>query len=231
MTAKTETTDHQAHPTGFPHAVLWDLDGTLVDTEPHWIAAEYALAERYGGSWSDADALRLIGSDLLDSGRYIRRHMGVDLPAEVIVEELIGDVLARLRRTVPWRPGARELLTEVRARGVPCALVTMSYRSLAAPVLAALPADTFAAVVTGDAVSRGKPHPEPYLRAAELLGVDPRLCVAVEDSETGTRSAAAAGCTVLCAPLHGTVAPGERRHHTDTLVGFTWERLASLAVR
>lgn len=214
-----------------PAAVLFDLDGTIVDTEPYWIQAEYSLAERYGGIWSDADALRLIGSDLMDSGRYIREAMGIDLTARVIVDELISDVLGRVRRSVPWRPGARELLADLGSRGVPCALVTMSYRRLVEPILEALPPGTFGAVVTGDEVARGKPHPDPYLRAAELLGVSVSDCVAVEDSETGTRSAVAAGCEVLVAPMHGKVEPGLRRHVTDTLVGWTADRLPSTVVR
>ena len=214
-----------------PAAVLFDLDGTLVDTEPYWIAAEYALAERYGGSWSDADALKLIGSDLLDSGRYIRGRMGIDPSAEMIVEELVADVLSRVRREVPWRPGGRELLADLGSRGVPCALVTMSYRPLIEPILAALPPGTFAVTVTGDEVSRGKPHPEPYLRAARLLGVRPEDCVAVEDSETGTKSAVAAGCQVLVAALHTRVSAGPSRHLTDTLTGWTGDRLPTAGVR
>ena len=157
--------------------------------------------------------------------------MGIDLTPQVIVEELIGDVLARVRSSVPWRPGARELLTDLGRHGIPCALVTMSYRSLVEPILAALPAGTFSAVVTGDEVTRGKPHPEPYLRAAALLSVDPTRCVAIEDSETGTRAAVAAGCQVISAPLHGKVQPGPNRHLHATLVGLTGDRLPQAAVR
>jgi HAD superfamily hydrolase (TIGR01509 family) len=197
------------------------MDGTLVDTEPSWIAAEYALATKYGGEWSDADALQLVGSDLLDSGRYIRERMGIDLSAECIVEELLDAVIEQVRIEVPWRAGARELLESLRVSGVPCALVTMSYARFVAPIVAALPADTFAVVVTGDAVDRGKPHPEPYLVAARELDVLSGDCLAIEDSETGVTSAVAAGCTVLCAPLHVSVPPGPRRIVTESLVGLS----------
>lgn len=203
-----------------PAAVLWDMDGTLVDTEPYWIEVEFELAERHGGTWSREHALNLVGNDLIESGRYIREHMRIDLEPAVIVEELLDGVVARVADRVPWQPGAVDQLAALGAAGVPCALVTMSYRRFVAPILSVLPQDTFAAVVTGDSVSHGKPHPEPYLKAAALLGVDPAQCLAVEDSNTGTRSAVSAGCTVLVVPNHVPVLPGERRLFADTLVGL-----------
>lgn len=216
------------HPNGRPAAVLWDMDGTLVDTEPYWIATEYALARRYGGRWSDADALALVGNDLLESGRYIREHMGIDLTPEQIVEELLDGVVERVREEVPWRPGARELLADLAAQGVPCALVTMSWTRFVEPILEHLPDGTFSCIVTGDQVSRGKPHPEPYLTAAERLGVDARDCVAIEDSDTGATSAAAAGCLVLCVPNHVEIQSGPRRVFVESLEGMTLETLPSL---
>lgn len=197
------------------------MDGTLVDTEPSWIDAEYALAEKYGGTWSRAHAMRLVGSDLIDSGRYIREHMGIDVSPEQIVEELLDDVIAGVTRSVPWRPGARELLAGLNAAGVPCALVTMSYARFVEPVLAALPEGTFDVVVTGDAVDHGKPHPEPYLTAARLLDVLAGECLAIEDSPTGARSAETAGCTVLCVPHHVPIPPGPCRVFVDTLEGLS----------
>ena len=202
-------------------AVLWDMDGTLVDTEPYWIATEFALAEEYGGSWSQELALQLVGNDLITSGRFIRTHMGIDLTPEEIVERLLDGVIARVRTEVPWRPGARELLDQLRAEGVPCALVTASYERFVAPILERLPAGSFRVVVTGDAVTRGKPDPEPYLTAARLLAVDPTECVAIEDSDTGARSAAAAGCRVLVVPHHVEVPAGEGRFFRESLVGLT----------
>jgi HAD superfamily hydrolase (TIGR01509 family) len=129
---------------------------------------------------------------------------------------------------VPWRPGARELLEALRAEGVPSALVTMSWRSLADAVVAALPDGAFAVVVTGDEVAHGKPHPEPYRAAARLLGVEPEDCVAIEDSNTGAKSAVAAGCTVLCVPHHVPILEGERRVFVDSLRGLDTAGLADL---
>jgi HAD superfamily hydrolase (TIGR01509 family) len=208
-------------------AVLWDMDGTLVDTEPDWIKSEFELVEEHGGTWSHEHAMNLVGNDLLDSGRYIHEHAGIDLEPSEIVEELLDRVMARLAATVPWRPGALELLTDLRARGVRCALVTMSYRRFVAPILETLPEGTFEIIVTGDSVSHGKPHPEPYLKAAAFLGVDPAHTVAIEDSNTGARSAEAAGCTVLVVENHVPVLPGDRRVFVDTLAGMTADDLPS----
>ena len=209
-------------------AVLFDMDGTLVDTEPYWIDTEYAMAEKYGGTWSHEHAMNLVGSALLDSGDYIRVHMGIDRTPQQIVDELLDGVVARVEVDVPWRPGARELLDDLRAHGVPCALVTMSWQRFVDPILAQLPADTFATVVTGDRVELGKPHPEPYLTAAAELGLAAADCVAIEDSNTGATSAAAAGCAVLCVPHHVPILEGERRYFADTLSGMDTVGLAHL---
>jgi HAD superfamily hydrolase (TIGR01509 family) len=210
-------------------AVLWDLDGTLVDTEPYWIETEYAIAEKAGATWSREHALNLVGNDLVETGRYIRAHMGLEASPEEIVEELLDGVVARVRQAVPWRPGALELLSRLRAAGVPCALVTMSYERMVAPILSRLPAESFRVIVTGDNVSRGKPHPEPYLTAAAALGVPVEGCLAIEDSNTGAQSAEAAGCTVLVVENHVRVAAGPQRVFRQSLVGLTVEELAELS--
>jgi HAD superfamily hydrolase (TIGR01509 family) len=210
-------------------AVLWDMDGTLVDTEPYWIATEFAMAEKYGATWSQAHALQLVGNDLVESGRYIKDVMGLDLSPDEIVEELLDGVVTQVDQAVPWRPGAVELLDSLRAAGVRCGLVTMSYARFVAPILAHLPPETFRVVVTGEQVTRGKPHPEPYLTAAAALGVPPEECVAIEDSNTGAKSAEAAGCTVLVVENHVPVLDGPRRVFRETLSGLTAEDLAALS--
>jgi HAD superfamily hydrolase (TIGR01509 family) len=178
------------------------MDGTLVDTEPYWIAEEHLLVEQHGGIWTDEHANQLVGNDLLVSAAYILAHSPIELTPLEVVNELLAGVAARVAEHVPWRPGARELLASLVAQGVPCALVTMSWESLATAVVNNLPKGTFAAVVTGDAVSHGKPHPEPYLAAARLLGAEPGACIAIEDSPPGVASAVAAGIPTIAVPHH-----------------------------
>ncbi len=211
-----------------PAAVLWDMDGTLVDTEPYWIAAEHAIVAEHGGTWNDEFAHQLVGHDLLVSARFIRENSPITWEPERIIEELLERVVAQVSDHVPWRPGARELLADLAEAGVPSALVTMSWRVLADAVVGALPEGTFVAVVTGDEVEHGKPHPEPYLAAARLLGVDPARCVAIEDSPTGVRSAVAAGVPTLAVPHVVSVPAISGAVHVDGLTGMTPQRLAEL---
>ena len=142
-----------------PAAVLWDMDGTVVDTEPYWMACEHELVEAFGGTWTEADARSIVGFDLLEAAEVLRVRGGVDLPPEEIVERLMGGVIDRVRERVPWRPGARRLLTDLQAAGVPCAMVTMSWEALARVVVDALGPGTFRAVVTGDMVRNGQARP------------------------------------------------------------------------
>ena len=209
-------------------AVLFDMDGRIVDTEPYWIAAEHALVTEHGGVWTDEHAHQLVGNALLASAAYLREHGGVDMEPAAIVDWMLVRVIAATQEHIPWRPGAVELLTELRDRAVPCALVTMSYESLATTVIGGLHADSFAAVVTGDQVVDGKPHPEAYLTAAARLGVDPTQCVAIEDSPTGIASARAAGCVVIAVPHTVSVSPAPGLRIVDSLVGLTVDRLAAL---
>ena len=121
-----------------PAAVLWDMDGTVVDTEPYWMACEHELVDAFGGTWTEADARSIVGFDLLEAAEVLRARGGVDLPPEEIVERLMGGVIDRVRERVPWRPGARRLLADLQAAGVPCAMVTMSWEALARIVVDAL---------------------------------------------------------------------------------------------
>jgi len=204
---------------GLPGAVLFDMDGTLVDTEPVWWAAQRALVEAHGGTWTDSQAMALVGNQLEVSAEVLRREGGVDLPVRELIEVLAAQVVEELHADPRWRPGALELLTGLADLGVPLALVTMSWRSIADAMLLHLPEGTFDAVVTGDVCERGKPDPEPYLRAAAALGVPPGRCVAVEDSPTGLASAEAAGVPVLAVPHVVDLPEGPRRTVVPTLAG------------
>jgi HAD superfamily hydrolase (TIGR01509 family) len=214
-----------------PEAVLWDMDGTLIDTEPYWIAEERALVQERGGVWTEQDALDLVGQDLRVSARILLARTPVTGTVDEVVHTLLAGVVRRTREHLPWRPGARRLLAELADVGVPSALVTMSWAPLAEVLLERLPEGTFAAVVTGDQVARGKPHPDPYLEAARRLGVQPARCVAVEDSPTGAASATAAGVPTLVVPHTVEVPQMPGAHQLAGLDGLRAADLARLAPR
>jgi HAD superfamily hydrolase (TIGR01509 family) len=176
-----------------PHAVLWDMDGTLIDSEPYWMKSEGAFAKANNSNWTEQDGLSLVGMSLYDSSKIIKERVGSELDPEQIIEQLTDEVTAQLKQEILWRPGAKELLTLLRKKKVKTALVTMSMHRMAKEVVDAIGFDAFDVIVAGDNVIHGKPHPEPYLKAAELLGVKPENCVAFEDSISGLRSAEAAG--------------------------------------
>ncbi|WP_354513439.1 HAD family phosphatase [Paenarthrobacter sp. 4246] len=215
-------------------AVLWDMDGTLVDTEPYWIAAERALVESHGGSWSHQQAMQLVGQSLLHSAAVLQAA-GVRLEARDIVDTLSAQVIEQVRKEVPWRPGARELLDDLNEAGIRCALVTMSEGPLAGVVVESLPKPYFEFMVTGDTVANGKPHPEAYLTAVERLRLDdPSLtihhCVALEDSIPGATAAIASGVVTVGIPHQVPLPEDPRMVRWDTLVGRTAPDVQQLIV-
>ncbi|HEY8702864.1 MAG TPA: HAD family phosphatase [Arthrobacter sp.] len=209
------------------------MDGTIVDTEPYWIAAEHALVEAHGGSWSHQQAMQLVGQSLTFSAGILQ-EAGVQLTVRQIIDTLTGDVIRNVQRNVPWRPGARELLDDLHQAGVRCALVTMSEGPLAREIVASLPRPYFEFLVTGDTVRQGKPHPEAYLTAVGLLQqADPDLrighCVALEDSGPGVAAAVASGVATVAIP-HIVPLPENPRHTTwESLQGRTVSELESIA--
>lgn len=210
-----------------PVAVFWDMDGTIVDSEEHWIGAAREIVDEHVAQAPIHRLDALVGM-AIDDGAALMREIGVDLPVDEIVRRQIDGVLVRMEKhPLRWRPGARDLLAAVRAAGIPQALVTMSHRRTAAPVVAGLPDDTFDAVVTGDDVEHGKPFPDAYLRAADLLGVDPSRGVAIEDSPPGLAAARAAGMTVIGVPHHVDLSDLGAHAVWSTLVG---RRPADLAL-
>ena len=214
----------------FPAAVLWDMDGTLVDTEPYWIEAQHEIVESFGGTWSEEIALQLVGQDLNFSATVMRENAPIPWDNERIINELLVRVIARVREHIPWRPGARELLHALNDAQIPCALVTMSWRSLADAVLAELPG-AFAQVITGDVVEHGKPHPEPYWAACRALGVEPSACIALEDSPAGTQSAVSAGVPTIAIPFILPVPVLAGAVQVDSLEAITLAELAALGSR
>jgi HAD superfamily hydrolase (TIGR01509 family) len=180
--------------------VLFDMDGLLVDSEPLWFEVECAVMARLDGRWSEADQQALIGGSLPRTVSYLLARAGRPASPEDVGRWLVEGMTSLLMsRPLTMLPGAGELLAEVRAAGIPHALVTSSERPIMDAVLRQLGVG-FTATVCADDVTRGKPDPEPYLRAASLLGADPRACVALEDSPNGVASAEAAGCKLIAVP-------------------------------
>ena len=199
------------------------MDGTLVDSEKLWDIAMEALYARLGGVLTPEVRASTVGGCAEDTMRIVYTDLGLDLdPAAMAASaDWLHDYTGELFDAgLPWCDGARELLDALVAHGVPMALVTNTPRGLAERALSGIGAHYFAAVVCGDEVPRAKPAPDPYLRAAALLGVDPGSCLAVEDSATGAASADAAGCAVLVVPNQVQVPAGPRRHQVVALAGL-----------
>lgn len=202
------------------------MDGTIVDTEPYWMRAESELVAEHGGTWTHEQGMQLVGSGLVQSARILQ-EAGVALSVDAIIETLTDRVLAQVDDAVPWRPGARELIAELGDAGVPVGLVTMSIRRMALQIAAAVGEGAFAVVIAGDDVEHPKPHPQPYLLAAERLGVLIGDCVAVEDSQFGLTSAIASGAAAIGVPLHLTLPEGPTHELWPTLEGRTLADLAA----
>ncbi|SER68572.1 haloacid dehalogenase superfamily, subfamily IA, variant 3 with third motif having DD or ED [Lentzea xinjiangensis] len=213
-------------------AVLWDMDGTLLDSEKLWDIPLFEYAEKLGGVLSQETRERMVGSNVPTTMRLLFGDVGIE-PTEADMADGAAWILRRteevFRAGLPWRPGAQEALKAVRASGVPMALVTSTERGLTEVALDTIGRDLFDVTVCGDEVDGlNKPLPEPYLKAARLLGVDAARCVAVEDSPTGVAAAVAAGCTVLVVPCDVEVPPGERRIFRDSLAGVDLDVLKAL---
>ncbi len=207
------------------------MDGTLFDSEKLWDISLDELATQLGGTMSPELRRSLVGSNLYESVNLVHDGLGV-----VADPEESGDFL--LRRTkelfgpdMEWKPGALDLIAAVRAEGLPTAVVTSTHRELTEVALRNFPPGSFDTVVCGDEVTHTKPHPESYLTAAERLGVDPRDCVAIEDSPRGIASAEAAGCAVVAVPSEVPVAPGEHRIVIESLTDVTVDWLRTLPGR
>jgi HAD superfamily hydrolase (TIGR01509 family) len=210
-------------------AVLWDMDGTLVDSEPVWVRVQISVLAELGATWTAEDALTLVGSDLADALKVWMARLpdGLIEPDE-LAGRIYGEVIRTLKDEVELRPGALELLTGLKAAGIPCALVSASYRTMIDAVLSHLPPDLFDVVVAGDEVNNGKPHPEPYLTAMAELGVDPAGCIVIEDSPGGTRSGTDAGAFVVAVPQWVTIPPAPRRLVLESLESLSPDALRDL---
>ncbi len=191
-------------------AVLFDMDGLLIDSEPLWFAAETAVMDRLGVQWTQADQHQLLGGSLERSVSYMLAKAARPVPPQTLAAWLMADITERVRRDMPLRPGARELLASVARAGLPSALVTSSERTFMDAVLASTGL-RFDVLVCADDVTATKPDPACYLLAAKLIGVPPAECFALEDSPNGVASAEAAGCRVIAVPSMVPIAPAPGR--------------------
>jgi HAD superfamily hydrolase (TIGR01509 family) len=230
------TSDSSAGPdagTPWPFdAVLWDMDGSLVETESIWFQAERDVVSELGGEWLPEHQELFVGGPLDGMIAHMLELTGSPVAPEQVLERVLRRMVELLTLgPVRWMPGARELVVALRERGVPLVLVSASLRPMVDAVLVHVDRDGVAVSVSGDDVESSKPHPEPYLRAAALVDADPARCLAVEDSPTGVTSALEAGCTVLAVPSLRPIEPGDRVHVRSTLAGVTLDDLAALAPR
>ncbi|MGC4932321.1 HAD family hydrolase [Gordonia sp. DT30] len=217
-----------------PAAVLWDMDGTLLDSERLWDVAVAELSARYGYPMTTELRESTLGNSMRDALDKVydaaalapgeRDHAGDE-------RRLLDRVAELFAIDLPWRAGARETLELVASAGIPMALVTNTVRELTEQALDTIGRHYFAATVCGDEVIAGKPAPDPYRKAAALLGVDPGRCRAVEDSPTGAASATAAGCLTLVVPSTSPVPAGPLREFRTSLVGVTLAELATPDMR
>ncbi|TDP95130.1 HAD superfamily hydrolase (TIGR01509 family) [Labedaea rhizosphaerae] len=215
-----------------PDAVLWDMDGTLVDSEKLWDIPLFEITRELGGELSAETRAAMVGSNIPTTLDLIFAEVGVTpTPSQrrEITERIDRRMLELFVDGLEWRPGAQEALKAVRATGVPMALVTSTERALTDVALATIGRDLFDVTVCGDEVDgRHKPQPEPYLRASRMLDVDPAACVAVEDSPTGIAAATGAGCAVLAIPCEVPIEPAQGRVVRDSLVGVDLTVLADV---
>jgi HAD superfamily hydrolase (TIGR01509 family) len=205
-------------------AVLWDMDGTLVDSEKLWDVSLHELARHLGGELAQPTREAMVGSSMWRTMEMMFDHLGLQRRQAAMVDAA-GWLSRRTEelfvRGLPWRTGAPEALRMVRGTGLATALVTSTERALVERALDSIGREHFDVTVCGDEVPATKPAPDPYLIAARKLGVAPSDCVAVEDSPTGAASAEAAGCVVLVVPSEIPVPPGPARIHRDGLGGLT----------
>jgi HAD superfamily hydrolase (TIGR01509 family) len=209
-------------------AVLFDMDGTLIDSEPYWMESEQALAAEHKGKWTTEDGLDVVGMSLDKSSRLLKERANIPLEPEEIVDVLTEEVQKKLRKVIPWRPGAKELLQDLREHGVKTALVTMSMHRMAQQVVDAIEFSAFDVIVAGDDVRNGKPHPEAYQKAAELLGFEPSRCIAFEDSVSGLTSAELAGTIAIGIPHIIPIPEKPGRILWPTLAGVNYKQLRKL---
>jgi HAD superfamily hydrolase (TIGR01509 family) len=212
-------------------AVLWDMDGTLVDSEKLWDVSLAGLAVHLGGRLSEPARAAMVGSALDRTVARMFDEVGLEHRPTALAEAgawLTERTETLFREGLPWRPGAVEALRLVRASGLRTALVTSTHRGLTEIALDSIGREFFDVTVCGDEVPATKPEPGPYLMAARMLDVPTWSCLAVEDSPTGSASAAAAGCAVLVVPNDVPVSSAPGLRNRESLSGLSLDELRDI---
>jgi HAD superfamily hydrolase (TIGR01509 family) len=196
-------------------ALLFDMDGTLIDSEPLWHEQMRAFARHHRIVWTPEDSHWTTGRPMIEWAERMRER-GVALDAAQIIDTIASAVAEAVRGDVPWLPGSLALLQRVADAGIPAALITNATAGNASALLEAAPAGALRFAVSADDVSRSKPDPEPYDLAIRRLGADASASIAFEDSSSGARSATAAGARLwfLTTQLPASPVPAERTLRT-----------------
>jgi HAD superfamily hydrolase (TIGR01509 family) len=183
-----------------PDAVIFDLDGVLMDSEQRWNGAKEALVRESGGRWRDDAPSAMMGMSSSEWSAYMRDELGVPMEVDEINRDVVRRMEDGYRRSLPLLPGAGEAVRSLAGRW-PLGLASSSNREVIDLVLELAGfGDAFRVTVSSEEVERGKPAPDVYLEAARKLGAEPARCVAIEDSGNGLRAADAAGMTVIAVP-------------------------------
>jgi HAD superfamily hydrolase (TIGR01509 family) len=203
-------------------AVLWDMDGTLIDSEPIWIGEERRIMESLGATWSQEDALYCIGGPMARVDAYMRSK----LPA--LTKILLESMVERLKQKVPFAPGARALIEQINEAKIPMALVTASNRAIMEGALASIGKHYFQTTISDNDVERSKPDPQGYQLAANRIGVPIEDCLIIEDSITGATAAIASGAYLLGVTHSGPLPMDEKVCHVENLIDLELSGIVEL---
>ncbi len=208
----------------FPFAaVLWDMDGTLIDSEPIWIQQEYELMASLGVTWSDQDAIHCVGGPMTRVDAYMRSKLDEAtqqlFPPMALTEQLLLRMADQMNQGVDFALGAENLLKEFKALGIKQGLVSASSRQLVDAAINSIGSGYFEVTIADNDVEISKPNPEGYLKAAARIGVDIEDCLILEDSITGTTAAIQSGAYVIGIPHVAELPTGPKVVHINSLVG------------